>query len=100
VIGVRRSHRDGGLQALGLRDDRGADTLYRQQSDSVVPGATVSGGARGSESVHTFRSTDAEAIAKECPAVKLTAPVWGELRRCAENRNWSSESQALTSITS
>ena len=56
----------------------------------VVPGATVQGGARlGSGSVHTLRSTDAEAIAKECPAVKLTAPIWGEVTQAVYgNRNW------------
>ena len=56
----------------------------------IVPGATVQGGARlGSGSVHTLRSTDAEAIAKECPAVKLTAPIWGEVTQAVYgNRNW------------
>ncbi len=46
----------------------------------VVPGASVSGGARlGSGSVHTMKSSDAEAISKELPAVKYAAPVWGEV---------------------
>jgi len=56
----------------------------------VVPGATVQGGARlGSGSVHTLKSTDAEAIAKESPAVKLTAPIWGEVNQVVYgNRNW------------
>jgi putative ABC transport system permease protein len=56
----------------------------------VIPGATVQGGARlGSGSVHTLKSTDAEAIAKECPAVKLTAPVWGDVTQVVYgNRNW------------
>lgn len=56
----------------------------------VVPGATVAGGARlGSGSVHTLKSTDAEAIAKECSAVKLAAPVWGEGSQVVYgNRNW------------
>jgi putative ABC transport system permease protein len=56
----------------------------------VVPGATQTGGVRmGSGSVHTLRSTDAEAIAKECPAVKLTAPNWGDVTQVVYgNRNW------------
>ncbi|MEI7448593.1 MAG: ABC transporter permease [Desulfomonile sp.] len=56
----------------------------------VVPGATTQGGARlGSGSVHTLKSSDAEAIAKECPAVKFAAPVWGEVTQVVYgNRNW------------
>ncbi len=56
----------------------------------VIPGATVAGGARlGSGSVHTLKSSDAEAIAKECSAVKLAAPVWGEVTQAVYgNRNW------------
>ena len=56
----------------------------------VIPGATVQGGARlGSGSVHTLKSSDAEAIAKECPAVKLTAPIWGDVTQVVYgNRNW------------
>jgi len=56
----------------------------------VIPGATVQSGARmGSGSVHTLRSTDAEAIAKECSAVKLAAPNWGEVTQVVYgNRNW------------
>jgi len=56
----------------------------------VIPGATQQGGARlGSGSVHTLRSTDADAIAKECSAVKLTAPNWGDVTQVVyENRNW------------
>jgi putative ABC transport system permease protein len=55
----------------------------------VVPGASVSGGARlGSGSVHTLKSSDAEAISKE-PAVKYAAPVWGEVTQVVYgNRNW------------
>ena len=46
----------------------------------VIPGATISSGVRlGSGSVHTLKASDAEAIAKECPAVKITAPNWGEV---------------------
>ena len=56
----------------------------------IIPGATTQGGARlGSGSVHTLKSTDAEAIAKECPAVKLTAPIWGDVAQAGlRNRNW------------
>ncbi len=56
----------------------------------VIPGATVQGGARlGSGSVHTLKSTDAEAIIRECSAVKLAAPNWGEITQVVyANRNW------------
>jgi len=56
----------------------------------VVPGAAMQTGARlGSGSVHTLRSSDAEAIAKEAPAVKLAAPVWGEVTQAVYgNKNW------------
>ena len=56
----------------------------------VIPGATVQGGARlGSGSVHTLKSTDAEAIIRECSAVKLAAPNWGEVTQVVYgNRNW------------
>ncbi|MGO9569676.1 MAG: ABC transporter permease [Desulfomonilaceae bacterium] len=56
----------------------------------VIPGATLQGGARlGSGSVHTLRSTDSDAIAKECSAVKLTAPNWGDVTQVVYgNRNW------------
>ncbi len=44
----------------------------------VIPGATVQGGARlGSGSVHTLKSTDAEAIIRECSAVKTGGPKLG-----------------------
>jgi len=56
----------------------------------VVPGAAMQTGVRlGSGSVHTLRASDAEAIAKECPAVKLAAPVWGEVTQAVYgNKNW------------
>ena len=56
----------------------------------VVPGATTQGGARlGAGSVHTLKSSDARAIAKECSAVKLAAPVWGDVAQVVHgNRNW------------
>ncbi len=56
----------------------------------VVPGATTQGGARlGTGSVHTLKSSDADAIGKECPAVKYAASVWGEVAQVVYgNRNW------------
>lgn len=56
----------------------------------IVPGSSVQGGARlGSGSVHTLKASDAEAIAKECSAVKFAAPVWGEGTQVVYgNRNW------------
>ena len=56
----------------------------------VVPGATISSGVRlGSGSVHTLKASDAEAISKECPAVKITAPNWGEVTQVVHgNKNW------------
>ncbi|AFM23955.1 ABC-type antimicrobial peptide transport system, permease component [Desulfomonile tiedjei DSM 6799] len=56
----------------------------------VVPGASVSGGARlGSGSVHTLKSSDADAIVKELSAVRYAAPVWGEVTQVVYgNRNW------------
>ncbi len=56
----------------------------------VIPGATIQSGARmGSGSVHTLKSTDAEAIVRECPAVKLAAPNWGEVTQVVyANRTW------------
>jgi putative ABC transport system permease protein len=56
----------------------------------VIPGATLQGGARlGSGSVHTLKSSDSDAIAKECPAVKLTAPNWGDVSQVVYgNKNW------------
>ncbi len=56
----------------------------------VVPGASSQGGIRhGSGSVHTLKSSDAEAILKECPAVKRAAPIWGEVAQVVYgNKNW------------
>ncbi len=56
----------------------------------VVPGASVSGGARlGSGSVHTLKASDAEAMGKELSAVKLAAPIWGEVSQAVYgNKNW------------
>jgi putative ABC transport system permease protein len=56
----------------------------------VIPGATQQGGVRfGSGSVHTLRSTDAEAMLKECSAVRLAAPIWGDVTQVVHgNRNW------------
>ncbi|MCX5874532.1 MAG: ABC transporter permease, partial [Deltaproteobacteria bacterium] len=65
----------------------GARDMIGQQIQSigsniilVVPGATTQGGARlGSGSVHTLKASDAEALMKEAPAVKVAAPVWGDV---------------------
>jgi putative ABC transport system permease protein len=56
----------------------------------VVPGASVSGGARlGSGSVHTLKSMDAEAMGRDLSAVKLAAPIWGEVSQVVSgNKNW------------
>lgn len=56
----------------------------------VIPGAVQQGGVRlGSGSVHTLRSSDADAIAKECSAVKYTAPNWGDVTQVVyANKNW------------
>ncbi len=56
----------------------------------VVPGATTQGGARmGAGSVHTLTAADAVAIEEDCPAVKLAAPVWGNVVQVVYgNRNW------------
>ena len=56
----------------------------------VLPGASTQTGVRlGAATVHTLKASDAEAIAKELPAVKLAAPVWGEATQAVYgNRNW------------
>ncbi|MGO9121898.1 MAG: ABC transporter permease [Desulfomonilaceae bacterium] len=56
----------------------------------VIPGAPTQTGVRlGAATVHTLRASDAEAIAKELPAVKLAAPIWGEATQAVYgNRNW------------
>ncbi len=56
----------------------------------VLPGASTQSGARmGSGSVHTLTAADAEAIERECSAVKLAAPIWGEVAQVVYgNRNW------------
>jgi putative ABC transport system permease protein len=56
----------------------------------VLPGASTQTGVRlGAATVHTLKASDAEAIAKELPAVKLSAPVWGEATQAVYgNRNW------------
>jgi putative ABC transport system permease protein len=64
----------------------------------VIPGASVQGGARlGSGSVHTLKASDAEAITRECPAVKLTAPIWGDVSQVVYgNRNWRTKVTGTT----
>jgi len=56
----------------------------------VVPGASLQSGMRlGAGSVHTLKGSDAEAIAKECSAVKLAAPTWSNVSQVVYgNRNW------------
>jgi len=56
----------------------------------VVPGATTqSGVSMGAATVHTLVNADAEAIERDCPAVKHTAPVWGEVTQAVfGNKNW------------
>lgn len=56
----------------------------------VVPGATSQGGVRmGSGSVHTLKASDAEAMMKDLSAVKVAAPVWGEVTQVVYgNKNW------------
>ncbi len=65
----------------------------------VVPGATTQSGARmGAASVHTLTAGDAEAIEKECPAVKLVAPIWGQVTQVVYgNRNWRTRVTGTTS---
>jgi putative ABC transport system permease protein len=64
----------------------------------VIPGATVQGGARlGSGSVHTLKTSDAEAMMRECSAVKLAAPVWGEGAQAVYgNKNWRTRISGTT----
>lgn len=56
----------------------------------VIPGASTKSGARmGAGSVHTLTAADAQAIKRECSAVKRTAPIWGEVTQVVYgNRNW------------
>jgi putative ABC transport system permease protein len=56
----------------------------------LVPGATTQGGARmGSGSVHTLTQSDAQAIEEECPAVRVAAPIWGNIAHVVYgNKNW------------
>ncbi|MFH0822428.1 MAG: ABC transporter permease [Pseudomonadota bacterium] len=56
----------------------------------VVPGASTQGGASmGAGSVHTLTGGDAEAIARDCSAVKHASAVWGQVSQVVyQNRNW------------
>jgi len=56
----------------------------------VMPGAVAQFGASlGAASVHTLTAGDAEAIGKDCPAVELAAPIWGQVAQVVSgNRNW------------
>lgn len=83
----------------------GARDMIGQQIQSigsniilVVPGATTQGGARlGSGSVHTLKASDAEALMKEAPAVKVAAPVWGDVSQVVYgNKNWRTRVNGIT----
>ncbi|HSO72815.1 MAG TPA: ABC transporter permease, partial [Thermodesulfobacteriota bacterium] len=56
----------------------------------VLPGSVSNNSVRfGSGSAVTLTPQDAEAIATECPAVKVAAPmVWARVQIIYENRNW------------
>jgi len=56
----------------------------------IIPGASSQGGVRlGSGSIHTLKSSDAEAIVKECSSVRRAAPMWGEVAQVVYgNKNW------------
>jgi putative ABC transport system permease protein len=56
----------------------------------VVPGSTTQGGARmGAASVHSLTDADALAMVRECPAVRLAAPIWSQASQVVyANRNW------------
>ena len=57
----------------------------------VVPGSSTSGGIRmGSGTLSTLTQDDAEAIARECPAVSDVAPMYnGTAQVVYGNQNWS-----------
>ncbi len=56
----------------------------------VVPGSSQREGVyMGSGAVHTLTLADSEAIAKQCPSVKLIAAVYGQVAQIVSgNRNW------------
>jgi putative ABC transport system permease protein len=64
----------------------------------VVPGASAQGGIRmGSGSVHTLKASDAEAMMRECTAVRLAAPVWGDVAQVVYgNKNWRTRVSGTT----
>jgi putative ABC transport system permease protein len=57
----------------------------------VMPGSSTSGGIRmGSGTLSTLTQDDAEAIARECPAVSDVAPMYnGTAQVVYGNQNWS-----------
>jgi putative ABC transport system permease protein len=57
----------------------------------VLPGSSTSGGIRmGSGTISTLTQDDAEAIAKECPAVSDVAPTYNGVAQVVYgNQNWS-----------
>src|SRR5574340_873433 len=57
----------------------------------IIPGSSTSGGIRmGSGTLSTLTQDDAEAIARECPAVSDVAPMYtGTAQVVYGNQNWS-----------
>ena len=57
----------------------------------VLPGYTTAGGLRmGLGTAPTLTLADAQAIAREIPAVKAVAPVWGDTAQVVfGSQNWS-----------
>lgn len=64
----------------------------------ILPGATTQGGIRmGHGTVQTLTMADAEAIARECPAVTAVAPVIsGTAQVVFGNQNWSTAVMGTT----
>ncbi|MGO9123205.1 MAG: ABC transporter permease [Desulfomonilaceae bacterium] len=83
----------------------GAREQIAQQIESVgsnlimiVPGSNQKDGAfMGSGSEHTLTVPDAEAVQKECLAVKLVAPIFGQTAQVVlGNKNWSTRVSGVT----
>jgi ABC-type antimicrobial peptide transport system permease subunit len=108
VNALRRNKMRSGLTALGIifgvaaviamvEVGQGASTAMQKTIQNmgadnllVQPGAAASGGASfGSGSVTTLSPQDAEAILRDCPAVRETAPVVRARTQVVYgNRNW------------
>ena len=65
----------------------------------VVPGSSQKDGVfMGSGSIHTLTCADGEAIRRECPAVKLVAPMFGQAAQVVSgNKNWNTRVSGVTS---